>query len=312
MIEALTKLAIRNLEEFITIPNKDLTSRFGKAALLCKLRVINEMIVPWREWKPKEIIVESKDLSESDHTGGLEPLLFEVKALLDKLFSRLWSRGLKLTGLLLTIKTEKHSTLTEWKREFNFDFISPQSNTKGTLGIIKVRLEKDFLSKPLRSLVEDIELKVTNHVPGFLSQKSILHNREELDESLGALINQLSESHGPANVFYAHPIEERVPEKSWIKSPSPLLATLNLNGLMPDRPMYLLKPEKIEVTGGQVFIKRKPFRIKAWAQYVELISSHWLDEKIDRNYYQVEVLGGPTLWIYQDLQKNYFLHGYYG
>ena len=312
MLDAMKKLAIRNLFELSNIPNHELPSRFGKAALLCKLRLTNELLVPWREWHPDEIIFESKDLTDVDHTGGLEPLLFEIKALLDKLFSRLWSRGLKCASLSLVVNTEKISTQIESKRVFNFDFISPQSTTKGALGIIKVRLEKDFQKNPLRAVVEAIELEVTGHVPGFLSQRNIFHNREDINESLGALINQLSESHGRENIFYAKPVEDRLPEKSWVKTIIETDLDFNLQGLMPERPMYLLVPTKIEVTNGKIFLNRKSFRIRSWANYAEMISSHWLEEKIDRTYYQVEIHDGPTLWIFQDPGKNYFLHGYYG
>lgn len=312
MLETFAHLAIKNLREFSDIPNQELVSRFGKSSLICKLRLNNEFPVPWRPWKPQEFISEIRDLTECDPTGGFEPLLFELKILLDRTFARLWSRGLKMASALLILKTEKLSDSIESTREFKFDFISPQSATKGTLGVIKVRLEKDFLTSPLLSPVESVELQVLTHSPGFLSQKNIFHNRDELQESLEALINHLSESHGTENIFYAQPVAERIPEKSWIKSQSPDLIKLELDGIIPERPMYLHEPEPAEVKNGKVYTGSKAFRIKSWSQYAEMISGEWLKDKIDRVYYQVEIDDGPTLWMFEDSSRHYFVHGYFG
>jgi hypothetical protein len=328
LIETMKQVGVRTLERFNKIPIKELASRFGKIALYCRYRISGELEVPWCSWQPPEIISEKTDVTDCDVTGSLTPVTFEIKALLDRIFSRLWSRGLKASSLKVILTTEKGSFNPDPQREFTFNFIAPQSTTKGALSIIMLRLEQGLIKRPINSLVQSIEVVILSHVPGYLAQRNLLHNRDVQEENLNSLISQLIEIHGEANIFRACSIEERVPEKSWRKSTSDnrfgeALGVLTDNAvanaadtdllvdIIPLRPTYLLKPEKIEVTCDFIYIRKKPFRIKLWSKYVERISSHWLEGRVDRNYYQVEVQSGPKLWIFSDLSRQYYLHGYY-
>jgi hypothetical protein len=156
-----------------------------------------------------------------------------------------------------------------------------------------------------------------------MGQKNFLHQQEETAELLSSLLKQLAEAHKKENIFQAELTEERLPEKSWRRSfrlsASDSAGKLSLEGRIPRRPTYLMKPERVEVTGGSVHIRKKPFKILRWSENVERITGGWLHSdqdpyllSHDRNYYQVEIETGTVLSIFQTPLQEYFLHGYFG
>jgi protein ImuB len=311
LVGALRLLGIRRLEEFRSIPRRELASRFGPVGLLCRQRLEGELPMPWKPWFPPEVVSESAEYLYSDFEAALEPLLFEAKKLLDRIHARLRSRGLKAAALELRIRCEKLSISPERERRLKIEFLLPQSDAKGTLAILREFLAKEFSRRPLLTPLEKFTITVTQTVPGFEAQRNLYHNREERQEAYAALISQLTQAHGSGSVFQAEAVEERLPEGSWRKVARAGKGA-ELAGRIPLRPTHLLKPRRIEVAGDYVYIRKKPYRIGSWAEYTERISARWLHGTVERTYFQVEVEGGPLLWIFLDPENNYYLHGYYG
>jgi hypothetical protein len=312
LIDALAELGIKNIENFRRIPSRELSSRFGPAGLLCRQRLDHQSLVPWPAWKPQEEMKEVIEYPYSDFRANLEILTFEMKKLLDRLFTRLFSRGKQLLKASFVIQTEKNSVNVANVREFIFHFLLPQATTKGALIIMRERLSRELGKRPFSSPIEKIQMTVLETVVGSFGQRHLFHNREEDQHQLNALIAQLCEIYGERKIFQARLIEERVPEKSWQPVALTPGSQLDLRGRVPLRPTHLGTPEKIEVTQNRIYIRRKPYAITHWAESIERISSHWLDGVIDRNYYQVEVEDQTVLWIFKDPSNVYYLHGYFG
>jgi hypothetical protein len=313
LVEALPQLGIRNLAAFRSVPRKQIASRFGSVGLLCRQRLDGDLIFPWRAWVPPEVIEEVATYMYADVPGALEPLLFEAKRLLDRLFVRLRGRGLKAAAFQIHILCEKVSTNPERERNLTLEFLLPQGDTKGALAILREFFAKEFDRKPLLSALEKFSITVSKSAPGIAGQKNLYHGREERMEAMGTLLSQMAEAFGKGNIFRAVTVEERLPEYSWEKAARHEGKGVNLRGRIPLRPTNLVKPQKVEITAGTVYIAKKPFRILEWKQTTqEKISARWLGGLIDRTYYQVEVEQGPLLWIYADADRNYFLHGFYG
>lgn len=322
MISHFLDLGVSNIGQFRKIPTSELVPRFGPISVLCQQRVKGENILSWPTWKPADVISEKSNFPYFEFYGELEPILFELKKQLDQIFQRLWSRGLKAQTIRIRIFCERNSFNPEAFRNFEFDFLFPQSQTKGALNVIKERLSQQFQKKPIVTPIEALETTVTQTVVGLLGQKNLLHNREEVSEQLASLLSQLSESHGKENIFQAEIVEDRRPEKSWKKSlkidfDNPI-AGPHLEGRIPLRPTHLLRPEKIEVTAGFVHIRKKPFKIVRWAESVERISGGWNESSstktntYDRNYYQVELESGTLVTIFETPKQQFYLHGYFG
>ena len=80
-----------------------------------------------------------------------------------------------------------------------------------------------------------------------------------------------------------------------------------------------MRPEKIEVTEGIVFIRKKPFKFIRWTGAVERITGGWLENNeelfkltYDRNYFQIELDAGTLISVFQTPNQDFFLHGYFG
>ena len=325
MILALTALGIKTIEQFKRLPSAEITSRFGSAGLLCRQRLNSEVTMPWPFWKPEEIISEKVEFPYFEFYGELEPILFELKKQLDHIFQRLWARNLKAQSLQVKIFCEKGSQNPYPVRIFDFDFLYPQSVTKGALNIIKERLVRDFEKNRIRSSIEGLQTTVMGAVGGTTAQKNLLHNHEEVAEQRSSLLGQLTEIHGAENIFHAVLTEDRRPEKSWTKETAEMLYDKKNNiskttqPPYPIRPHYLLKvPERIEVTAGYIHLRKKRYLILHWSETVERLTGGWLDRPTDlknsfeRNYYQAQVEGPIGLFIFQTPDQKFYLHGYFG
>lgn len=320
MISSFTDLGIHSLADFKKIPRADLVSRFRPIAAFCHQRIGGEAKIPWPLWRPEEIISEKTEFAYFEFYGELEPVLFELKKQLDQIFQRLWARQIRAQVIQLKIYCETNSVNPLPFRKFDFDFLCPQSQTKGALNVIKERLVKEFEKNPIVSPIESLETTVIATAPGAMGQKNFLHNREEAAEQLYSLLNQLIEVHGKEHIFQAELSEDRRPEKSWKKSTTFFNSNnqnISLQGKIPLRPTYLLKPEKIEIHEGCIFIRDKKFKILKWPETCERISGGWMEgesnlkNSFSRDYYQVDLETGTTITIFESAQQ-YYLHGYFG
>ena len=318
MILAFQDLGIKQIAQFKQIPTSELISRFGPVSIICKQRVNFEVPVPWTYWKPEELIFEKVEFPYFEFYGELEPILFELKKQLDQIFKRLWARSRKAQSMQVKIFTETNSRNPQPFRQFDFDFLFPQSATKGALKIIAERLTRDFQKKPVLTPLQGLETRVITHVPGTAGQKNLLHRHEEVEEQQQALLGQLTEIHGKENIFFAELLEERRPERSWKKSEKPSTKPTDFTKRIPLRPTHLLKPERVEVTAGFVHIRQKPYRILNWPLEVERISGGWQEEtsnlgnSYDRNYYRMQLENNTSVLIFQTPDQKYYLQGYFG
>ncbi len=327
MNSAFCDLGIKDIAGFKKVPLSDLISRFGAIAVLCHQRARGEFTVAWPRWKPEEIIFERTDFPYFEFYGELSPILFELKKQLDLIFQRLWARELKAQTLQVRIYCETNSLNPEPFKNFDFDFLFAQNTTKGALNIIKERLAKDFEKSPILTPIEALSTQVIATAPHITGQKNFFHNQEETAEKIHILLSQLNEVHGKEKIFHAALTEDRRPERSWqkiIHQTDNKLKTIQINEKIPPRPTYLIRPEKIEVRAGFIFIRRKPFRISKWSENFERITGGWAEESnlnlenqhlqnsFDRNYYQVELETGTVLTIFQTPAQSYYLHGYFG
>lgn len=307
---ALQELGIKTLQGFKAVPRRELAARFGSVGLLCRQKLDGELLTPWKPWLPPEVIAETEEYLYSDFQATLEPVLFETKKLLDRIFVRLRFRNLKAASLSIYFKCEKLSINPNPERTLKIDFLLPQSETKGTLAILRDFLAKEFDRNPLVTPMERFTITVTQSAPGFLGQKNLYHSREEKQEAYASFVSQLSQMHGKGTIFKARTVEERLPEYSWERV-AETKKQADLRGRIPLRPTHLTKPQKVDITKEFVHIQKKKFRIRRWHESVERISSRWLDNLIDRTYFQVEVENGPLLWVFAE-NEVFYLHGYYG
>lgn len=326
MIDSFFHLGIRTLGDFKKIPVAELISRYGVTGRHCYQRVRQEAFISWPLWKPEEKITEIKQFPYFEFYGELDPILFELKTQLDQIFLRLRAREKSLTRLKVIITCEKSSEEPKPVKPFEFEFYSPQTQTKGTLRIIKERLMRYFEKDPVKSPIEQIETQVVGMMAFTGAQKNIFNNDEEKKEGLTALHNYLAELRGKNSLFQAKLLQDARPEKSFAKifgGSHKQIETedeeLILESLR-ERPTYILpRPVKIEITAGYVYIKSKRFKILHWDCDVERISGGWYEKPdpkftntFERNYYHVELENNQKIFVFETRDQQYFMHGYFG
>lgn len=321
MIQAFQYLGVTTLGQFKNIPLPELVSRFGAIGILCMQRLRQEVEIPWPFWKPEEIICEKDDFPYFEFYGELEPILFKLKEQLDRIFQRLWGRQLWIQKLQVRVFFETNSVHPVAFRQFEFDFISPQSQTKATLNIIKERLAQDFEKNPVHTPIESLETQVLVAVPGKSKQKNLLNNQEEQLEQLNAVLGQLMEAHGASNIFFAELTQDRRPEKSWRKITSTneknknfaSPAAIDIAEKIPLRPTQLIHPPlKVQIQAGHIHILHKKFKISRWSEFVERLSGEWFEEPYERTYYHLELLDAPAISVFRDQDNAFYLQGYFG
>lgn len=310
MSKSLEQLGLSNLQDFFNLPSHELPSRFGAIGSLCRHHLERPRLT-WPKWAPREVIEESLELTYDEYCSTLEPLLFKAKVLLDRLFSRLKGRGIRLTRLYARFDLEKFSTVKKPVHEWDFDLMMPQGSTSGVLPILKERWDRDLQHTPLETPVLKLQFIVRETATGYEGQKNFFHERDDQTEKMNAAIGHLAEALGAESVFRAKLVEERIPELSWKRSSRiEKNEAVDLTDKIPLRPTRLLSnPQPIEVTQTQVQMRKRTFTIEHWSE-VERISCHWLDQLQLRKYYKLDIIEGPSLWVYQD-HENYYLHGYF-
>lgn len=323
MADSLIDVGIISLAQFQAMPLGELVNRYGPLSILCMQRLRGEVEIPWTHWKPEEVVTERTDFPYFEFYGELEPILFELKKHLDLVFLRLRARDLKAQKMQVRIGLEASSQQPERERVFDFDFVFPQNATKSTLNIIKERLYKSFQEKAILTPVSHVETKVINKVHGTAGQKNLLHNREETQEKRQALIAQLIEAHGRDNVFQAELTEDRRPEKSWRK----VIPFTNkkvskpVENKIPERPTYLIYPERIEIVAQELVFRGHSYPIKNMTAFYEKISGGWVESddqnnSFERYYFTVELESSAQtslkMSIFEVLGVGFFLHGYFG
>ena len=310
MVESFRRLGVLTLDDFVSIAESELPSRYGTLGILCRQRLKDSSHITWPGWAPSEKIEENLELAYDDFCDSVEPLLFKSKVILDRLFSRLKGRGLRLSRIKIELKLENVSFVKNKIRIFNFDFMMPQGTTMSILPILRERFDRELSKAPLETLVMAIRFDVTETTLGFELQSNLFHNREQSIEAANSVMAHVSEILGKGSVFYPVLVEERLPELSWKKKANDKDKSADLSSL-PLRPITLCpKPFKILVTKDMIHMKKRSYRILSWSE-VERISDHWLDGNIERNYYRVSIETGPDLWIFKTPGDEHFLHGWY-
>jgi hypothetical protein len=315
MIEVLKNLGVNTLLQFKAIPVSTLPSRFGGIGLYCRQKLEEEAEIVWPYWKVPESFSERLEFLSSEFCFDLEPLLFKAKEALDRLFSRLRGRCLRAEKIRFAFELEKNSTVTSPLREWTFELITPQGSTFGFLPILKERLYSDLSRSPLASSVVALQGEVLTATPSGKSHQMSLDQAGEgslpSDEAWGSFVGELREYLGQHRVFWAQTTEERLPEKSWIKTTQSDCSQVNLEGRYPLRPTRIFKvPLPVTVIEDRLVVKGKKFKSIRWSR-VERLSLDWLEDQGARNYYRVDLEGGRAVWIFSDSQHHFFAHGYF-
>lgn len=313
IIWALDRLAVRNLGEFLKLPSRSLSSRFGNLGLKLYRSIKNFQDTPWPRFVPVEKVIERMDWGHELSCDTIDSIFFYVKTLLDRSLLRLFGRGQRLLSFQIKFELEKHSMLKEAEKIWKFDLHLPHGSTRNILSIVRERIGFDLTLKPLEALVNAMELRVVETARSVSSQRDLFFpKREEDQEAWNSLVTRLSVKLGKDKIFCARPVESYLPEKNWAPHMMEKIQTgLSIKIPFPQRPMRLFKePQHILFDGNTLSMDDRALKVRSlWGPEI-LSSEWWSDEKADRIYYRVLSETGEKFWVFMQDGK-FFLHGVY-
>lgn len=328
MVETLQMLGLRSLEDFVRLPAKTITSRFGELGLEVSRRVYESFLghldLVWPRFHPAEMISERIDLFDGgmlSPCAELEPLLFVIRGLADRVMARLRGRSLRLATLEIEASLEKRSRAQATQVSWTIRLPMPQGSVSGLLPILRDRLGGDFSRSPLVAPVSSLCLRVIETAPGHAAQRGLFSGDEDDAELWDALVGRLCGKLGKDRAFTAAPNDRHLPERAWKRSLEPV----DSSGAYPhvdnsvdtaERPARVLKkPKPLEKIGDTLVHDEKCWQIVEWQGPERISCEWWRDpafEGFNRDYYRVLTHTGEQLWVFLvPGRPGFYLHGYF-
>lgn len=349
MLAAFKRLGIETLGQFSEIPVASLASRFSKEGFQLGHRiqsVFREGLGDaWPAFQLPEVITESVDLFEVDTLEACahqETFLFALRPVLEKVAARLHGRGLRATAFEVRFELLKRIGAENPNRKWHISLPLPQSGARGLFQILRDRLGNELDREPLEFPVNRLTVTILEAAPGTGAQRHFFHRQEEESEDFSSLVSRLLHRLGKERVYHAQAVDRHRPESAWKptlyefspqphhprKEPPAMKPGLTLNrdylrSISPERPSRLLKrPLKLSLVGDWIIADDRKMPVDGRWQTLEWvgperISGEWWERinanasDFDRDYYRVTSLNGEQLWVYQNAQNEFYLHGYF-
>jgi protein ImuB len=320
----LQKLGLTTLGDFMKLPLAGLSSRFGEAALKVQNILKDNFEEPWPGLVLPEKIIEEVDLDAQDllvRLETIEPLLFLMKGVVDRVCARLYGRNQRTTQVQIDFESKRSSLGRETSsetRSWRISFPVAQNSSPVIFSILKEKIYFELQKAPLQSSISVLRFSVLETVPGGARQKDFFHRREEEQEMWSSLVARLSQKLGESRVFQAAPISRHLPEGAW---ESHLTGLSEVNGRaetlitddIPKRPTRLLPLPRLLKKEGEWLVDsllRKKWRVISWDGPERVSGEWWTPKPFARDYFRVLTEAGELLWIFV-FQEKVFLHGFF-
>jgi nucleotidyltransferase/DNA polymerase involved in DNA repair len=220
---SLRVLGIHDVARLRTLSSAQIASRFGDAGALLMARALGKRERPLRPFAPPDRIIESQELEGP--IEDLEPILFTLKRLFDRLEARLEARGAAAGALDLVFDVEP-----SLDRAIDDEADRPESSRHD----VKMRLQ---LARPTRRAQAMLSLareKLQNALPGAVRAIAIevlspsADRGAQLDlfsayakkvEEVSELVGRLQAALGEDAVFSPAVSDTHRPEAAWHMRP---------------------------------------------------------------------------------------------
>ncbi|HEY3447572.1 MAG TPA: DNA polymerase Y family protein [Myxococcales bacterium] len=207
LLWAWSAMGLKTLGELAALPAAGVAARFGSEGVLMQRLSQGDDPRPLLPLRPAPPLVESLGLEWPSET--LEPVLFALKAVLDRLTARLSGRGLALTRLEVQLRLDpKGETRVE------LPLARPTNSSRLLLDVFRERLGDLQVQAPVVGVgVEALETGPAERV------QLCVGDRPEVDEALEAVLARLRASLGERALFAARPADRHCPERAWESAP---------------------------------------------------------------------------------------------
>ena len=304
--EALDKLGVRTVGDFLRLPAKGLFKRFGIEAHRLYQLAAGDLWAPLQPHPAVEPLERQFLLDAPD--SDAERLLFLIKRMLDSLMAELVSKGKALTELTLRLVLDREGGYGERIRT-----AAPTVDSAQILGLIRLRLESLRLEAGVVALNLTVcGTKVDPEQNLLFAQKprrdleagSRAFARLRAEFGDGVVVRaRLREGHLPQACFHWEPMEKVTsPQPRKENHPRPLVRRIY------QKPLLLPHRARHEPDGWLLRGLEHGPVTRFVGPYV--FSGGWWSGGIHREYYFVNMHRGEVLWVFYDRKRRrWFLEG---
>ncbi|MNK94861.1 hypothetical protein D3C87_1150800 [compost metagenome] len=302
--DALEKLGVRLVSDFLQLPPQGILRRFGPELHRLHRFASGDLDLPLIP-TPQEVIPEAH-LELGYREDNAERLVFMIKPLVDRLLSELGGKGLALVELQLRLLLEDGPDWLACIRT-----AAPTLASVTVMELVQLRLA----ATPLPSPAVEVTVAATLVEPATDDQLQLFAGSSRRDPAAALrAFARLRAAFGEQDVVVKATVRDRhSPEVSFAWEPlvrlSPPLPDQTPTGTLVRR--ILEKPEPLppppasglegwQVRSGRVQHANGPYRL----------TGGWWRTEVQRDYYFIETSGGELLWVYYDQgRRQWFLQG---
>jgi len=321
VVASLRTLGLSTLGELGALLPTQVISRLGAQGLRAQRLVHGDDQARLLPAVLPEVVEEVRTLEAP--AESLEPLLFTLKATLDRLSARLRGRQRAAVRLTLTLVLEPTGPYP-----VPLALARPTTDPKLLLDLVRHRLESVRLDAPVATFILTVDESCADH-----GQQGVLGDAPAGDAALETVLARLATALGPEALGSPVLADDHRPEAA--HAPGPFRPPRREPGMFaearralpappppPDwqleRPVRLLcgEGERIEVEldalgslrSARVLGKRR--RVLAVAGPERLGGQWWTETPFQRDYYRVHLEGLGPAWVYRRAgEDGFYLHG---
>lgn len=321
VVASLRALGLSTLGEIAVLQPTQVISRLGAEGLRAQRMVRGQDEARLLPAALPEVVEEVRTLEAP--AESLEPLLFALKATLDRLSARLRGRQRAAVRLTLTLILEPAGP-----HPVPLALARPTTDPKLLLDLIRHRLESVRLDAPVATLILTVDESCEDH-----GQQGVLGDAPAGDAALETVLARLATALGPEALGSPVLADDHRPEAA--HAPGPFRPPHREPGMFaearrstppppvsPDwqleRPVRLLsgEGERIEVEldplgalrTARVLGRRR--KVLAVAGPERLGGQWWTESPFQRDYYRVHLEGLGPAWVYRRAgEGEFYLHG---
>lgn len=304
--EALGRLGVRTVGDFVALPSTELRQRFGEDAYRLHRLARGDLWSPLQPLAP-EVARETQEELPAPDANSVR-LLFRVKRLLDDALAELAARGEALVEVSLGLRLDRGG----WQRE-SLRTAAPTLDAAQVLDLIRLRLEVVRLRSPAVELAlrvgvvpatrEQLRLFEEQQSRRDLAAAGRAFARLRAEMGEGAVVRaRLRDAHLPGARFEWEPLVAAVLPHPRTVTPRPLVRRIFAPPrILPPRPRH--EPDGWLLRGedhGAVSRFIGPY----------LLSGGWWAGDVRRDYYFAQMRRGDVLWVYYDRRRRrWYLEG---
>jgi protein ImuB len=304
--DVLSKLGIRTVDAFLSLPAGGLYERFGPKAYRLYRMASGDL---WEPLQPRVSVepIQQKLLLDDPETD-VTRLLFLIKRLLHSMLVTLADRSEALAGLILRLLIYK----VGWQEE-RVRPAAPTLDSVQLLDLVRLRLatmkfsagvvEIELTAKGCRATTEQLRLFAERPARDLsAADRALARLRAEFGDQ-AVVRAKLTDGHLPEARFKWEPVQS-------VQLPRPKLeASRTLVRRIFSRSLPLPPPPRTPHDDGWLLRGPKYGAVdKLSGPYI--FSGGWWNREIHREYYFAETRRGDLLWVYYDrVRRRWFLQG---